>query len=1357
MWFTTRAGLCRYDGYDVKVYQYDPADTSSLSDLYVKSTIVEDTFGFIWVGSLNGLNRFDPNMESFKRYYYNPEDPQSISSSSIRRIYIDRQGTLWVGTNGRGLNRYDHLTDNFFRYFPSHDHSIRTNTVNGMYEDGSGNFWVGTTDGLYLFDRGTGKFKLVKYLTKPGERINNRFTTLTEDREGNIWYCADRIYVYDTMKKTLTHFTGFPDSLIGNPNPKYMDILLDTLNNKQILWIARSNLYKIDLQTGKMSVIKNDPADHESYIGSNPRAFYRDPSGLTWLATIHGITIMDQGIETISAHPEFASNHGVDAQSFYKDSRGHLWIGIRDKGLLHLDADMKVIHQYIPNREEGGDNPFSGPVRKILEDHNHNIWILCQNDGVYLLNRETKIFNRCSMLKNGKDFIPTNLYDIYEDSQGTIWICGPGLYYRHKDPGGPVLFQRDTTHYLLKYATLTHIEEDHDSNLWIGSNTGSLICRLKGDNGYDSIVQYTHDPENPKSLSNNYIWSVYVDDTGSVWIGTNHGLNRFKKDQDNFDRYMTDVQSGASFIYDITSDKSGYLWLGTEMGLVRYDPSMEAKGIHAENRIREFIPFSKTFPYVFYKDEEGKIYIGSASSTGNGYFSLHPDSIKENKIIPPVVLTEFRIRNELAEPDSSITTKKHLILNHNENFFSFEFATLDYNNPAQNQYAYKLEGLDEDWIYSGDRRFANYTGVPPGEYTFRVKGSNSDGYWNETGISLRITLLTPPWKTWWAYLLYCLLIIVVLIIAIRFYLRRQRLIHKLELEHIQTVKLEELDKMKSRFFANISHEFRTPLTLIIGPLRKHLSGIQDTELNKDLNIIQRNALRLQRLINQLLTLSKLESDKLKLDAGLWDAIPLIRGYVQSFESLARQKDIELVFNADIDHITLYADREKLETILNNLLSNAFKFTGEGGRIEVAVRSSQFTVLSPQSSVGNETTEDRKLKTEDSLATWIEVKISDTGSGISPDRLPHIFDRFYQADESYTGDQEGSGIGLALTKELVELHHGKITVESKVGVGTSFTVLLPLGDEHLNREEKVGSSQLAVDIPPLSPHQGEESVGAHTPSNIDNNLESGTRNLEQNSKPILLVVEDNTDLRAYIRSYLEPSYNVLEATNGKEGLQHAMEQIPDLVVSDVMMPEMDGFELCKKLKTEPLTSHIPVILLTARASSESKIEGLETGADDYISKPFDHDEFLVRIKNLILQRQKLREIFSSDLKEQKQDTLFPVPTTGIGLMDKQFLEKSIEIVEDQMSNTEFNAESFSKEMAVSRMQLHRKLKALTNLTATEFIRTIRLNKASILIRSKSGTFSEIAYDVGFNTLSYFTKCFREKFGTTPSEYQETHTP
>ncbi|MCW8814297.1 MAG: ATP-binding protein, partial [Chlorobium sp.] len=729
---------------------------------------------------------------------------------------------------------------------------------------------------------------------------------------------------------------------------------------------------------------------------------------------------------------------------------------------------------------------------------------------------------------------------------------------------------------------------------------------------------------------------------------------------------------------------------------------------------------------AFHKGRSGKFYCGFMSSLA----VFHPDSVKDNPNPPTIVLTDFKLNNKPVEiGDNSylkktITETKTIELPYYENILSFEFSALDYTAPGKNQYAYKMEGVDRDWVYTdATRRYVSYTNLDPGEYVFSVKGSNNDGVWNEEGVSVSIIINPPLWATWWAYILYLMFFVSLFTGVTRFYLNRQRLKHQLELEHEHAEKLGEIDQLKSRFFANISHEFRTPLTLILGPVKQIMNKIKNTKIKEELKLVHRNAHRLNGMVNQLLDLSKLEAGRMTLKTIRINIIPFLKGLVFSFASLAERKKIALNFNSDLEELLVYVDRDKVEKIIYNILSNAFKFTSEGGEIFVSVSKLPFN--SPFIKGGKE---------EGS----VEISISDTGIGISEDRIDNIFDRFYQVDGSHTREHEGTGIGLALTKELVELHKGEISVESEEDKRTTFIIRIPLGRDHLKPEEiieeKVEEKKV---IRTMDEDEFIEEINAEEKFDIETFTETG--------KPLLLIVEDNVDVRNYIKGYLGENYKIIEAVNGNDGFHKSLQSSPDLIVSDVMMPEMDGFELCEKLKTDERTSHIPIILLTAKASGQDKIGGLEMGADDYIMKPFDAEELQVRIKNLIDQRKKLRDHF-------KKEGLFEVSDENITSIDKKFLKKAIKIIHEHISDTSFSVDIFADEIAMSRSQLHRKLVALMGEAPSDLIRRVRLSRAAKLIENKFGNISEIALEVGFANPANFANSFRRQFNVSPSEYE-----
>ncbi|MEE9572134.1 MAG: ATP-binding protein, partial [Candidatus Neomarinimicrobiota bacterium] len=763
-------------------------------------------------------------------------------------------------------------------------------------------------------------------------------------------------------------------------------------------------------------------------------------------------------------------------------------------------------------------------------------------------------------------------------------------------------------------------------------------------------------------------------------------------------------------------DEAGNLWLSTIKGLNKFAPDNET---FSHFDVRDGL-ISNEFSLGVYKSKNGEMYFGGIK----GFNKFHPDSIKDIAYVSPIIITDFKLFNQSVPIgidssnnrsilSQSICETEQIDLTYEDYVLSFEFASLDFHVPEKINYLYKMEGFDKDWNQTGaSRRYATYTNLDPGDYIFKVKRANINGNWNEAFVSIIINIHPPWWKTIWAYLLYAFLFIGSSLLLWGLQIRRIHIRHDIEMSKFEAKKLHEIDEMKSTFFANISHEFRTPLTLILDPVKELMNTEKDTGKKEELKRVHRNADMLYGLVNQLMDLSKLEAGKMTLKTCEENIVPILKGLVLSFASLAERKNITLKFDSSDEVIVAYIDIEKVEKIVINILSNAFKFTKEGKNINVDIR------------VREENT---------------EIVISDEGIGISKERLKNIFDRFYQVDSSHTREHEGTGIGLALTKELVELHKGEIGVESEEGKGTTFIVRLPLGRNHLKPEEICEEMRV----------QEKEIVIPQTAQIIDDD-EQGTAKLDINliadtEKSLLLIVEDNTDVRNYIKGHLDKVHRIMTAVNGEDGVNKALEHIPDLIVSDVMMPKMDGFELCEKIKTDERTSHIPVILLTAKATGQDKIEGLETGADDYIMKPFDAKELQVRVKNLIEQRKRIVEHY-------RKKQVFDISDIDAASTDKKFLNRALEVITKHISDEEFNVDIFAKEIALSRVQLHRKLVALIGHPPGDFIRIVRLTKAAKLIRRNFGNISEIALEVGFSNPANFAKAFRVQFGVSPTEFR-----
>jgi signal transduction histidine kinase/DNA-binding response OmpR family regulator len=695
-----------------------------------------------------------------------------------------------------------------------------------------------------------------------------------------------------------------------------------------------------------------------------------------------------------------------------------------------------------------------------------------------------------------------------------------------------------------------------------------------------------------------------------------------------------------------------------------------------------------------------------------------------------VYITGFQIFNkpvsigtQSSSPlQSSILNTHEIPLSYDQSVFSFEFAALDFSEPKMNKYAYKMEGVDPEWVYtSAARRFATYTQLDPGEYIFRVRGSNNDGVWNDEGSSIKIIIAPPWWRTNWAYITYIFLFALTLYALRTYDQKRQRIKHELELEHLNAEKLEELDRMKSRFFANISHEFRTPLTLIEGPIKRLLNGSFAGNLNDQYHLILRNTKRLLKLVNQLLDLTRLGAGQMALKTSLMPVIPILRGITMIFASKADLENINLEFKADKEDLQLYLDRDKLETIITNLLSNAFKYTPESGKILVTINTSD-----PNPMFNSQSTDTSRRR-----YNFVEIKICNTGQTIPADKIDKIFDRFYYSDENKYSDEGGIGIGLALTKELVELHNGWIQVTSDQDAGTVFTVAFPTGRDHLKDEQIIetptGDTEIEV--------AGLDTSPVETKTYIEE---------QQNEKPLILIVEDNADVRQFIRSGMEDYYRLIEASDGKQGFQQAIDKIPDLIISDIMMPEMDGYEFCKKIRMDERTSHIPFIFLTAKAGSQDKMLGLETGADEYLVKPFSSEELIVRIQNIMEQRKLLRKRFIKEYRIQPAEL-------SLSSLDKTFLNRFLKIIEKNISDPEFDVDKILQNVYMSRAVLYRKIKALTGQSVKQFIRTIRLRRAALVLSKGAASVTQTAYQVGFKNPAYFSECFQNQYGLSPSKF------
>ncbi len=1121
--------------------------------------------------------------------------------------------------------------------------------------------WLGSSLGLVLFNKNTGRFKLFSkgYRVEGNTDSGGTISYIVKDHSGNLWMRVEgSLVLFNISDNTYRYFER--------------DIL---------------------------------PAISRVFL---------DKVGNIWIGTGYGVYIYFPGSNWFKPFPNKKYEERFQSQltirSIFEDSQKNLWFACYNY-IYKWNRKTNGLKSY--GNVLGPDEFGSTGTTSIIEDLNGNLWFTTY-DGVFCLNTNTNESVRFKI--SPPPYQAT--YGVFEDRSGTIWVVSDKYFSKWTDSHKPRFVNylyNDTP--VPGYGIGTSvIYQDEQDNLWFTTNIG--LIKFNPEN--ERFTFYKNDPKDSNSLNSNIVKSICPDPLEpdkKLWIGTSGGgLNLFDKRAEAFEHIMEKDGLPNNVVYGILPDEEGNLWLSTNRGISKYNP-VQKQFINYD--ASDGLQNNEFNTGAFFKSESGEMFFGGIS--GFNYF--YPKNIAKNNFPSNMVFTDFKLFNKsVSVRDKNSILKKvisetnEIVLSFEQNFISFEFASLDYYAPEKNKYAFKLEGFNKDWIQLGAKREVTFTNLYPGKYSLIVKGTNSDGVWNEKTASLAIIIFPPWWKTWWAYFIYGLAFLASLYLVRRYELNRILLKNDLKLEKVQTDKLRSLDQLKSRFFTNISHEFRTPLTLIIGQVDNVLSSNIVLNEKRKLQVAYRNAKRLLTLINQLLDISKIETGNMKLNANEHNLISFLKNLFYSFESLAESKKIRLNFASQHDTIPLVFDRDKMEKAFFNLVANAIKFTPGDGEIKLEV-----SVLN------------------DSI---IEIKIKDNGIGIPEDQLPKIFDRFFQVDGSHTREHEGTGIGLALAKELIELHKGKISVISKEGEGAEFIIRLPRGSAKADKEYSADLTVNDLLSKPVKDKIESIDVGANDSGqeNISDLLLPGS----ENNKEIILVLEDNPDVRAYICEQLQKEYKVFEAVNGEDGVLKAQEEIPDLIVTDVMMPKMNGYQFCKNIKNDENTSHIPIIMLTAKAGFDDKMEGLETGADDYLIKPFNRKELLVRIKNLLNTRKKLQEKYGKYLfdKEAKRKKL--------SSLDEKFMAKVMEVVKKHIAEEDFSIEAFEKELVMGRVQLYRKLKALTGKSPSRYIRSVRLAYAMNLIKEKTGNLSEIAYSVGFSSPQYFTRCFREEFGFPPSD-------
>ncbi|MDF2188618.1 two-component regulator propeller domain-containing protein [Paraflavitalea sp. CAU 1676] len=1329
------------------------ADGLSQSSAYA---LFQDKKGLIWIGTTDGLSRYDGY--AFRHFKYDQNNPHSIGSNELQALGEDSAGNLLVGTSV-GLDLFDHRTERF-QPIPVIGDEKAIRYVKCIFTDSRGTIWVGTGRGLAIYDQA--KRVLLPVRPDTSKAARSTYFSIAEDAQKNLWFAAGRSVIkYDPVKKLSL---PLPPALLNHPLYQKSGVFQIGLDADQQVWIGteREGVLCLDQGTGVVYSLSGNGAGSISNDMIRGIGFYKDQ---TWIGSRNGLYIVNKDRQVIRHYqvnqydPTALSGNSV--LCFMHDRAGSIWVGTFAGGVSIVQPGNDNF-SYI-NERVGKDAGLNYPVvSTILEGRDNKLWIATEGRGVNVFDRNTGQFTYLHVDPTSHHRVnQETIKAIQFDDKGNLWIGTlEGLFYYET---GSRRIQRVFVHEseAKRLDEMIYSLGYREGILWIGTKGGLFKCLPDG-----TIIRYRHNNADSTSIVSENINALSLDRAGGVWIGTEMGLSWLPPGKEQFVNYLYEYASifNKNAILCMYEDRHGNVWIGTRGGGLKVFNRQQNKfftldtewGL-ADNIVHAVIEDRQGNVWVSFNQSIARITLSKPSPPYNksdiqvtnysvnnglatnefgpaairtasgqimlggmkGILAFQPEQMVINKVPPPVVITDLLIKNkpvaiggEESPLHQSITYTDHITLTYDQAYFTLQFAALNYINPRTNQYAYKLEGLDQDtqWHAVGNQQSASYTNLSAGDYLFKVKAANNDGVWNDQFTTLRITVLPPFWKTWWAYLLYILIIAGLLYLFYFYSVKTTRLQHALALEELNRAKDQELMQRKLSFFTNISHEIKTPLTLVLAPLEKLIALVKGRDKETEqLELMQRNGQRLLRLTNQLLDFRKFEAGGMPLQVSEGDLVGFVEEIVQSFEGYAVQQHIALKLEVEARTVSAWFDADKLEKILYNLLSNAFKFTPGGGTIRVALS------CTPEQAI---------------------IKVADDGAGIAPERLQSIFDPFHHYND--TGRRiSGTGIGLTFTKGLVTLHHGTINVTSTQGSSerpgaTCFTIMLPTGELAYSTAEKRAAVSLqpaTILIEPARPMNG---TVQEEPS-------------EGEQKPVLLIVEDNAEVNNLLRDHFTGRFIIHTALSGEEGLAIATDILPDIIISDVMMPGMSGTELCGLLKKDIRSSHIPIILLTARNQLTHQIEGFETGADDYMTKPFSLSLLEVRVNNLLQSRRLLRERFSRGLNLQPSEV-------AITPADEVFLEKLMAFIEENLMEPNLQVEELGKVVNMSRTTLYRKLKALTGLSAIEFIRDVRLKRSAQLLQRQEYTVNEVAYMVGFSDVDYFRKCFKQQFGKTPKEFE-----
>ena len=1329
VWFGTNgAGLYRFDGIDYKPYKFDDNDSSSINSNLIFSSYL-DKNNNLWVGTEDGLNLYDRDLDRFRKVTIGNSERRNVSVLSING---DGNGSLYVGTQQFGLFKVD-LDTNQAINVPSKE-SFGFG-ITDIKVDKNGNVFLATGIGLREVDREINEIVELKVDTASDNvKLNDPVQYMTIDSNGDLWTGTMsnglRKYIFDNTGRLVIDALHFP---ISNKRILSMIQLPDTT-----LMVGTENdgLFHLNAQGALIKNYKFEKTDKNSIRSNSIWSLFMDNADRIWMGYYNsGAAISDnlydkfKNIESIASNPNSLQTGSVTAIAL--DKKGKFWIGMDGGGIdIYTPETAKIDHINSLN-----GNLYSGltsdHIQSVFIDSKENIWAGSWDNGFYILGKGQRAFKNVNMQNSKGKLLSNAILTFDEDHDGIIWI---GTFYTGIYSFNPLtneLINYNSRQFVNNGITGSDVRKilvDKDNQIWLGTTNGLFkINKLSEGNFKVTSFEERMSENNNNKKSASHILSIFECSKGYIWIGTRGaGLCRYDKVKNEFTWFNKLSGFNEENVASIIESKDGNLWIGGNSGLTKLN--VDSREVTNYDSSDGLLSNDFNFNSVLEVDD-GTMYFGNY--LGMDFFN--PEDLKINTKLPSVYLTGLKLFNQKVEPGDSksplkkvMAETKNLEFSYKQSVFTIEYTGINYTRPEKNQYAYYLEGLEESWNFVGGARSATYTNLDYGDYVFKLKAANNDNVWNEEPLTLNITILPPWWRTNAAMTAY--LVLFFISVYLLNWITQSRIKEKeaIKNERIQRAQEDKLNEKKIQFFTNISHEIRTPLTLILNPLQ---DIFQDSSLNiphivkERLNVIYKNTDRLYRLINELMDFRKLELDKLNIKVSEFDLVGFTKEAVSYFKEEALNRNIVLAIDADLPSFQVWADKSMLEKVIFNLLSNAFKVTPDSGAINV-------DILSPEDLV------ELPLIEDEEGTKVFEIRISDTGPGLEKHQIDKIFERFYQVDNLNKTYYGSTGIGLEVVQSFVHLHKGKIEVESSIGKGTTFRVLLPQGKGHFKKEE------IVQEIVPTTKRKRKEAFVVEDSSKTD---EEGDVLIVNPRSNTLLIVEDSNELRNYLKRELKSQYKILAASNGAEGLKVAKESLPDIILTDVIMPEMNGFEFCKRIKADVKTSHIPLLMLTAKTRVDDRIEGIGLGADAYMAKPFDMRLLKLRLSQLIQSR---KLIFDKYFGEIKGDC----GKEEVNSTDKKFMQKVLKYIGENMSDSDLSVELLASELNLSRSYLYRKIKTLTGQTVNEFLRKLRLQKAKQILELGNSNVSEVCYKVGFTSPSYFTQCFKAHFGFLPTEVE-----